>query len=231
MVASDLLNAAEETQKEDVTCSEAASEETRGNSDSHYISNVIEIESSSTSASHSTSVSTSSDIDNIQLNRVYVTLHKSLSPSSSTKHHKKLDDATFVPMYPYVLNRIADLSQMRIDVCNKLPANHPMQPPMIELLQTIPVDAEFVNEQAVLEPNIPETSSSQPQPSTQSFEPSMLDELANHYQGDLPGFELNLERASKIASDEVNLERPQQQEPNSKMATNTCIELIIHPEY
>jgi len=53
VMASDLLNAAEETQKEDVTCSEvAASEATRGNSDSHNISNVIEIESSSTSASH-----------------------------------------------------------------------------------------------------------------------------------------------------------------------------------
>jgi len=31
---------------------------------------------------------------------------------------------------------------------------------MIEPLQTIPADAEFVNEQAVPEPNIPETSSS-----------------------------------------------------------------------
>ena len=79
VMASDLLSAAEVTQKEDVTCLEVvASEATRGNSDSH---NVIEIESSSTSASHSTFVSTSSDIDNIPLNRVYATLHKSLSPT------------------------------------------------------------------------------------------------------------------------------------------------------
>jgi len=182
LMASDLLNAAEETQKEDVTCSEsAASEATRGNSDSHNISNVIELESSSTLASHSTSISTSSDIDIIPLNRVYATLHKSLSPSSSTKHQKKPDGDTIVPMYPSVLNRIVDLSQMRIDVCNKLSANHHMQSPMIEPLQTIHIDAEFVNEQVVPEPNIPETSSSQPQPSTQSSEPSVLDELANHY--------------------------------------------------
>ena len=70
VVANDLLNDAEETQKEDATCSEAA----KGNTDSHNISNVIEVESSSTSASHSTSVSTSSNIDNIPLNRVYAML-------------------------------------------------------------------------------------------------------------------------------------------------------------
>jgi len=134
-------------------------------------------------------------------------------------------------MYPSVLNRIADMSQMRIDVCARLPANHPMQPPMIEPLQTIPADAEVRSEQAVHEPNIPKTSSSQSQPSTQTSDTSLLNELANHYQCELPAFESNLERASEIASDEVTLESPQQQEPNLEMATNTCTELIIHPEY
>ena len=111
------------------------------------------------------------------MNRVYVTLHKSLSPSSSTKHQKKPDGDTFVPMYPSVLNRIADLSQMRINVCNKLPANHPMQLPMIEPLHTIPADAEFVTTHAVPEPIIPETSSSQTQPSTQTCEPNLEKEV------------------------------------------------------
>ena len=119
------------------------------------------------------------------------------------------------------------MSQMRIDVCNKLLVNHPM----IEPLQIIPADAEVGSEQAEPESDIPETSSSQPQPSTKTSDPSVLDELANHYQGELPGFVPNIERASKIASDEVNLESPQQQEPNLEMATNTCTELIIHPEY
>ena len=232
VVTSDLLNVVEETQKEDATCSEAAAlEAAKGNTDSHNIPNVIEVESSSTSAPHSTSASTSSDIDNIPLNRVYVTLRKSLSPSSSTKNQKKPADDAFVPMYPFVLNRIADMSQMRIDVCAKLPANHPMQPPMIEPLQSIPADAEVGSEQAVPEPNIPKTSSSQPQPSTQTSDPSVLDELANHYQGELTGFEPNLENASEIASNEVTLESPQQQELNLEMATNTYTELIIHPEY
>jgi len=157
VVANELLSAAEEAQKEDVTCSEAASSEaTRGNSDSHTVSNVIEIKSSSTSTSHSTSVSTSSDIDNIPLNRVYATLHKSLSPSSSTKQKKKPDDE-FVPVYPQVLQSIGEMSQMRINVCARLPADHPFQPPFIQPLQSIPADAKVTNEQAVPEPNIPET--------------------------------------------------------------------------
>jgi len=202
VMASELLSTAEETRKKDDTCSEAAaSEATRGNSDSHTVCNAIEIESSSTSASHLTSVSTSSDIDNILLNRVYATLHKSLSPSSSTKQKKKPDDE-FVLVYPQVLQSIGEMAQMRINVCARLPADHPFQPPVIQPLETILADAEAMNEQAFPEPNIPETSSSQPQPSTQTCEP-------------------NQEKASELAFDEVTLENPQQ-DPNSEMATNTC---------
>jgi len=233
VVASNILEIAEEGQREEATCSEVvASEATRGNLYSHNISKVIEIESSSTSSSHSTFVSTSSDIDNIPLNRVYANLHKSVSPSPSTKHQKKPDDDTFVPMYPYVLDRIGEMVQMRVDICSKLPANHPFQPPFIQPLQTIPADAEVEREQAVNESDIPApSSSSQPQPSTQTSDPSVLDKLANHYQDELPGFEANSERASEIASEEVVLESPHQQEPNLQMASNTCSELIIHPEF
>jgi len=136
------------------------------------------------------------------LDRLYATLHKSLSTSSSTKQKKKLDDE-FVPVYPQVLQSIGEMAQMRINVCARLPADHPFQPPFIQPLQPIPADAEVMNEQAVPEPNIPETSSSQPQPSTQTCEP-------------------NQEKASELTYDEVTLENPQQQEPNSEMATNTC---------
>jgi len=117
-----------------------------------------------------------------------------------------------MPVYPQVLQSIGEMAQMRLDVCAKLPADHPFQPSFIQPLQTIPVDVEFVNEQAVPEPNIPETSSSQPQPSTQFCES-------------------NLEEASELAFDEVTLESLQQQEPNLEMASNNCTELIIHPEY
>ena len=114
------MNDAEESQLEKATCSDvAASEAPRGNIDSHNISNIIEIGSSTTSASLSTSVTTSSDMDDIPLDRVYANLQ--LSPSSSTKHQKKLDNDTFVPMYPYVEERINDMQQRRINAyvrCN-----------------------------------------------------------------------------------------------------------------
>jgi len=237
VVVGELLNDTEEAQKEDVACSDVgtseadASRATRGNTDSHNISdNVIEVESSSISTSNTNFVSTSSDIDDIPLNRVYENLHKSLAPSSSTKHLKKHDDDTFVPMYPYVLDRIANMSQLRIDVCNRLPANHPLQPPMVEPLQTIPADAEVGSEQAEPESDN-HVSSSQPQPTTQTSDPSVLEELTNHYSSELPGFEPNFERAFELASEEAVSESPQQQEPNSQMASNTCSELIIHPEF
>jgi hypothetical protein len=43
-----------------------------------------------------------------------------------------------------------------------------------------------------------------------------LDELANHYSGELPGFEPNLQRASELASNEVVSESPQQQQPEQR---------------
>ena len=55
--------------------------------------------------------------------------------------------------------------------------------------------------------------------------------MANYYSGELPSFKPNSENASEIASEEVVSESPHQQKPNLEMATNTCTELIIHPEY
>jgi len=84
------------------------------------------------------------------------------------------------------------MSQMRIDACQNLPANHPLQPPYIQPLQTILADEQF--EEVPVEPayNNPETTSSQPQPSTQTSDSSVLNELSNHYKGELPGFKPNL---------------------------------------
>jgi len=75
VVAGNVMNDAEESQKKNAACSEvAALEARRGNTDSHNISNIIEIVSSTTSASLSTYVTTSSDMDDIPLNRVYANL-------------------------------------------------------------------------------------------------------------------------------------------------------------
>jgi len=109
-------------------------------------------------------------------------------------------------MYPSVLERISEMSQMRLDVCARLPADHPFQPPMIEPLQSLPTNAEGVDEPAAAKSaNHEESSSSHPTPTTQASEPSVLDDLVNHYSGELPGYEPNLERASEVASDGVTL--------------------------
>ena len=40
------------------------------------------------------------------------------------------------------------MSQMRVDICAKLPANHPPQPPVVEPLNIAPADAEGTDEPA-----------------------------------------------------------------------------------
>jgi len=169
-------------------------------------------------------------MDDIPLDRVYANLQKRLSPSSSTKHQKKPENDTFVPMYPSIEERPHDLQQRRINACARLPVDHP-QPPMIEPLQSIPANAEVVGDQTGPEYDNQEVSVSPPKPTTQTSDPAVIQDLINHYSGELPGFEPNLERASELASDEVTLECPQQQEPDIQMTPNTCIDLIIHPAY
>jgi len=97
-----------------------------------------DIRSTSPSSSSST---TSSDPDDIPLSKVYTSLNKTLTPSPSTKTNKKSDD-TFVPMYPSVEERLISMQQRRIDACKNLPADNPLQPPVIEPIQFIPATAE-----------------------------------------------------------------------------------------
>jgi len=95
-VADDMVEATEVVQEE-AGCSEVvALEAPQGNIDSlHTTAEIVNIESSTSSdtrsspASLSSSSPTSSDMDDIPLNRVYSNLNKSLSPSPSTKTHKK----------------------------------------------------------------------------------------------------------------------------------------------
>ena len=216
-----LMVVVEEVQKENVDCSEVGvSKAARGNPDFQHNANVIVVESSSTTSSQSTS---SSDIDNIPLNRVYENLHKALSPSSSTKLQKKPNDDTFEPMHPSVQERIHDMAQMGFKVCERLPANHPFQPPMVKPLQSIIVDAEVIGEHVgPKSANRNVSSSSHPTSTTHTSEPSVLENLVSHYSGELPGVEPNQEKASEVAYSEVALESPQQQSPNVQMTSTTC---------
>jgi len=95
---------------------------------------IVELESSSSytrtnSPSSSSSSTSSSDEDDIPLSKVYSTINKTLS--TSTKTTQKPDD-TFEPMYPSVEERMIVLQQRQIDACKHLPADHPLQSPVIE---------------------------------------------------------------------------------------------------
>jgi len=146
-----VLKIVEDAQEEAVYSEAVVLEAPKGNSNSHIVEIVtIEYSSSfetrSSSASLSSSSSTSSDPDGIPLSKVYSTLNKSLSPSPSTKTHKKPTSDSFVPIYPSVKERLIGLQQRRIDPCIHLPANHPLQPPMIDPIQFVPADVEGVDD-------------------------------------------------------------------------------------
>jgi len=140
-------------------------------------------------------------MDDIPLDRVYANLQKSISLLSSTKHKRKPDNDTFVPMYPFVEEIIHDIQQIRINACVRLPTDHPLQPPMIEQLQSIPADAEVVGDQTGPESANHEVSVFSPKQTTQTSDPSVIQDLINPYSGELPGFEPSLERGSELASD------------------------------
>jgi len=173
-------------------------------------------------------------MDDIPLNKVYITLNKCLSPSPSTKTHKKSDYDTFVPMYPSVEERLHDMQQRRIDACKNLPANHPLQPPMIKPIQFVPADAEGAVDYTRLDSANIDVSSSHPNSptqTTQTSELSIIQDLMNHYSGELPGYESNIEKASDIASDEVMTESPHQQTPNLEMASLTNTNSMLIPDH
>jgi hypothetical protein len=83
-------------------------------------------------------------MDDVPLNKVYENLHKALSPSPSTKVHKKPAREEYVPVYPQIIKSIGEMSEIRNKVCERLPVNHPYQPPMIEPIRFVPADAEVI---------------------------------------------------------------------------------------
>jgi len=92
-------------------------------------------------------------------------------------------------MYPSVEERLIGLQQRRIDACIHLPANHPLQPPMIDHIQSIPPDAEGAVDCIGTDPANINVSSFTPnsptQTTTQTSEPSIIQNLENHYSGEL----------------------------------------------
>ena len=208
----------------------------RGNHDVSNSANIIEAESES-----ETSISSleSSDLDDVTLSLLY----KNISPT--TKPKQKANFKPFEPVHPVVLKSIGEMAQMRVDICNKLSADHPFQPPMVELLNIAPTDVEGSDEpagsasatatssrsdqaQTQTQTETCEPSNSQPKSPTKQLEPNVLDQLVSHYSGELLEVESELQKASKVASDEVASERPQHQSADPQ-TTSTKIQII--PEY
>jgi len=52
--------------------------------------------------------------------------------------------------------------------------------------------------------------------------------LNQHHLNELPGFESNSEKAYETEPNSTISESPQQHQPNSQMAKNTCTDMVIH---
>jgi hypothetical protein len=212
-----VVNAGGNVQEDEAAGSEAAAPEAvTGNPNSPHSKDVIVVESDSTqsTSSQSTSSSSSSDDDDILIGLVYPTTKKSLS--SSTKLHKKpSQNIPFEPMIPSVNERIGNMSEMRNKVCERLPFNHPLQPPMIQPLNMVPA----------------EVNVSQPPSTNQNQETSVLDNLVSYYSGELPSVEPNSQKASEVVSMEVTLESRQHQAPNLHMPSSTSSQHASTPKH
>jgi len=136
-------------------------------------------------------------------------------------------------MYPSVEERMIGMQQRRIDACKYLPADHPLQPPVIEPIQCIPTATEgggdLVGTDLASKTNV---SSKPNSPTTQNIEipeSSILSNLESHYSGELPEYVSDQHIASDITSDEVMTESSQHQTPNSP--NNNFVltsEILVH---
>jgi len=171
--------------------------------DYHIISvDIIDLDPSSPSHSNP---------DDIPISRVYQNLDNALPPSSSTKPTKEPDNVDESEP-PYVDERIGTLLQQRIDICHNLLANHWLQPPWVKPLQTMLPDEKFEGDSVKTTSDNLTSTSSQPQPTTQISDSSVLDGLSNHYNSKLPGYEPSPETASETTLNFAYSENQQQPE-------------------
>ena len=100
-----------------------------GGSEAPLSAKVTQILDSTIIISPLSSPQTDFDQDNIPLSQKF-----NLFPKPTPK------PKSFEPVYPAVLQSIGEMSQRRVDICNKFPTDHPFQPPVIEPLNIIPAD-------------------------------------------------------------------------------------------
>jgi len=111
------------------SATEAGKSEASGNLSDLNSAKVIQILDSPTIISPPLSPINDSDHDDVPLGQRINLLPK---PTQKPKPSE--------PKYLAVLQSIGDLSQRRVDICNKLPADHPFQHPVIQPLNMIPTN-------------------------------------------------------------------------------------------
>ncbi|RHN51473.1 hypothetical protein MtrunA17_Chr6g0468941 [Medicago truncatula] len=147
---------------------------------------------SQTLSSSPSSSSSSTDLDDIPLSQHY---KKPLPKSKTTKTSNLPQTSSLEPSN--IDERTISLSERRIEVCKRLSADHPFEPPIIQTLNVI---------QPSSEPSPSQPSSNIPQPSS----PSTLFSLEKHLGGEMS---VTLQKASKIVPKKIVLENQQPPSP------------------
>jgi len=155
----------------------------------------------------------------IPLSRVYTNLEKALPPSPSTKPQPESEnfkdkeyDAFFVKPIQ-VVHPEGDTV-----VC----------PPYFD------VDARIENlykQKEKVFSRITKTQAYQTVIQSQTSDSPVIDNLSQHLDGELPDYQPNSEIASETAPDIVVSKILQQPETQSQMASETCTNMIIHPDF
>jgi len=154
------------------------------------VSEVVTLSSSSDSPSSSSSSepssSSSTNSDDIPLSRAVPSL-RNKTPSPSTKLHKEPATDSFILVYESVEAITIALQQMKIDKCKNLPENHPLQPPVIEAIQSIPASVEGASDLSGTGPDIlnesvstPNSPTPNPNNNNQTLEQSVISNLESH---------------------------------------------------
>ena len=197
------------------------------------VAEIVTLGSSSDSPSSSSSI----DSDDIPLSRVVPSLRYKI-PSPSTKPHKEpaTNAFAFIPVYESIEARTIALQQTRINKCKNLPEKHPLQPPVIEAIQSIPASAKGASDLSgtcldVLDESVSTPNSPTPTPNNndnQTFEQSVISNIESHCSGELPEYQPQM--TSDITSDEVVIESPSQQQPNKNIDHINISDSIPLPE-
>ena len=192
----------------------------------------------------------------IQISDSPTTIPPSLSPSNESDHDErplgqrikmlpKLSPKSFELKYPAILQSIGEMSQMRVNVCNRLPADHPFQPPIIEPLNMIPANnpkSSQTNQQTPLQEEqssaTVEGSEDPEEPNTSDLphcdSPSKLFSLERHLGGEITKTPQKATKSVPKKIDLVNQQPPKpthqtNPEPSSTQTqTSTPIQTQTH---